>query len=64
MSLDKTYRKIEFKSGEIAWIKYELDDLLFLIFQDLTSAPRYRKSLPEYEVISTPEKKEDEIQNR
>jgi hypothetical protein len=51
---DSEYPKIQFSSGEIAWIKLEDSDRLYLIFQDLTAGSRLKKDLPSYEIISKP----------
>ncbi len=51
---DDRYPKIKFETGEIAWIRYETENTLGLIFVDLSASYRFKEKLPEYEVLSMP----------
>lgn len=55
---DDQYENIKFETGETAWIKWEDDIYLGLIFQDLTAGYRRKSKLPKYEVLTTPENSE------
>jgi hypothetical protein len=52
-----TYPKIQFESGEIAWLKHDNGETLLLVFEDGTGCERLKNMMPEYKVIGRPKKK-------
>lgn len=52
---DNKYPKIQFETGETAWLRYDGEDYLVIIAVDLTTVT-IRKSLPitNYKILSQP----------
>lgn len=46
------YKKIQFETGEIAWIKHENPDFLYLIFADLSCGSRRKIYLLKYKILN------------
>jgi hypothetical protein len=51
---DDNYTKIQFETGEVAWINCITKERLGLIFADLSSGFRLKNKLPKYKILSTP----------
>jgi hypothetical protein len=54
---DDRFPKIQFESGEIAWLRHDDGETLLLIFEDGTSCERMKDRMPGYKIIQRPAKK-------
>lgn len=53
MTFLDNFDKIQFETGEVAWIRYEFTDTLYLVFIDLSAGLRSKSKLPKYKILKS-----------
>ena len=53
---DDTYPKIQFTTGDVAWLKHDNGESLSLVFEDGSRCERMKSMMPDYKIVNRPRK--------